>query len=79
MPGNPSEGFGLGGSVRIDLAKGNTLGSIGQFGWSGAASTSFNMDPKEQTVVVMLTQLMPFNQTGIIQTFSNFFYQSLVE
>ena len=79
MPGNPSEGFGLGGSVRIDLAKGNTLGSIGQFGWSGAASTTFNMDPKEQTVVVLLTQLMPFNQTGIIQTFSNFFYQSLVE
>ena len=29
-----AEGFGLGGSVRIDLAKGDALGSVGQFGWS---------------------------------------------
>ncbi len=32
LDGNQSEGFGLGGSVRIDLAKGNTLGSTGAFG-----------------------------------------------
>ena len=36
---NESEGFGLGGAVRIDLAKGNSLGSVGQFGWTGAATT----------------------------------------
>ena len=38
--GTGAYGFGLGGSVRIDLAKGNIPGSLGQFGWDGAATTS---------------------------------------
>ena len=33
------DGFGLGGAVRIDLARGNLAGSLGEFGWSGAATT----------------------------------------
>src|SRR5689334_8766218 len=45
LGGTQSDGFGLGGSVRLDVPKGNTLGSVGQFGWSGAATTTFNMDP----------------------------------
>jgi len=79
QPGNPSEGFGLGGGVRLDLAKGNSLGSIGQFGWNGAATTSFNIDPKEKTVVLLLTQHFPYNQTGIFAKFYTLFYQALVD
>ena len=74
-----SDGFGLGGAVRIDLAKGNNLGSIGQFGWTGAATTYFNLDPKEKTLALLFIQHFPHDQHGIFSVFSTLFYQSLVD
>jgi len=79
IDGNQAEGFGLGGSVRLELARGNSLGSVGQFGWSGAATTTFNIDPKEKTAVLLFVQHLPFNEHGIFQKFSTLFYQALVE
>ncbi len=79
LGGTQSDGFGLGGSVRLDLAKGNTLGSVGQFGWSGAASTTFNIDPKEKTVMLLFMQHLPFNQHNAFAKFQTLFYQSLIE
>jgi CubicO group peptidase (beta-lactamase class C family) len=73
-----SEGFGLGGSVRIDLAKGNGLGSVGQFGWAGAASTYYRIDPKERTVALLFMQYMPYD-TATLKQFSTLFYQSIVD
>jgi CubicO group peptidase (beta-lactamase class C family) len=73
------DGFGLGGSVRLDLAKGGTLGSVGQFGWSGAATTTFIMDPQEQMIAILMAQHLPFNQHGIFQKFSTLVYASLGE
>jgi len=74
-----ADGFGLGGAVRIDLAKGDSLGSVGQFGWSGAATTYFNMDPKEQTVVLVFAQHFPFNQHGLFWQFSTLMYAAMVD
>jgi CubicO group peptidase (beta-lactamase class C family) len=73
-----ADGFGLGGAVRIDLAKGNQLGSVGQFGWSGAATTYFNIDPKERTMVLLFAQHFPFNQHDAFFQFSSLFYAALV-
>ncbi len=53
------QGFGLGFSVVQDLARGQAIGSIGEFAWGGAASTVFWVDPAEELFVVFLTQLMP--------------------
>ncbi len=72
-----SEGFGLGGSVKLDLSKGNTLGSVGQFGWNGAATTTFSIDPREKTVALLLVQHLPYNQHGIFEKFHTLFYHSL--
>jgi CubicO group peptidase (beta-lactamase class C family) len=74
-----SEGFGLGGRVRIDLAKGGQLGSVGQFGWSGAATTYFDIDPKEQTLMLVFAQHFPFNQHGLFWQFSTLVYAALVD
>jgi CubicO group peptidase (beta-lactamase class C family) len=74
-----AEGFGLGGRVRIDLAKGNQLGSVGQFGWSGAATTYFDIDPKEQTMMLVFAQHFPFNQHGLFWQFSTLAYAALVD
>jgi CubicO group peptidase (beta-lactamase class C family) len=74
-----SEGFGLGGSVRIDLPAGNNLGSVGQFGWYGAATTYCNIDPRENTVAILYAQHVPFNEHNVFSKFSTTFYQALVE
>jgi CubicO group peptidase (beta-lactamase class C family) len=73
-----SEGFGLGGSVRIDLAKGNRLGTVGQFGWAGAASTYFRIDPKERLLMILFQQHFPFDDAST-RRFSNLVYQALVD
>ncbi|MBI5387558.1 MAG: beta-lactamase family protein [Verrucomicrobia bacterium] len=79
LGGNGSEGFGLGGSVRLDVASGNTLSSVGEFGWNGAATTTFRIDPKEKTVALLFTQHLPYNQHGIFAKFYTLFYASLVD
>jgi CubicO group peptidase (beta-lactamase class C family) len=55
----PGEGFGLGGYVVVDEARRGRLGSIGQFGWSGAAGTYFVIDRKEQLVALLMLQHLP--------------------
>jgi len=52
-------GFGLGFSVMLDPARAQILGTPGEFGWGGAASTGFWCDPAEDMAVVLLTQLVP--------------------
>lgn len=52
-------GFGLAGWVMLDPARAQMSGSAGDFGWGGMASTIFWVDPKEDLVVVFLTQLVP--------------------
>jgi CubicO group peptidase (beta-lactamase class C family) len=73
-----SNGFGLGGSVRIDLAKGSRLGSVGMFGWGGAASTYFSMDPKEKTVALLFMQYTPYD-SPTLDKFSTLFYQAIAD
>jgi CubicO group peptidase (beta-lactamase class C family) len=53
------QGFGLGFSVVLDRARGATPASVGTYGWGGAASTIFWIDPAEELVVIFLTQLIP--------------------
>ena len=74
-----SDGFGLGVAVRVDLAKGNQLGSVGQFGWSGAATTTVNIDPKEQLVALVFAQHAPFNEHDLFWHFNTLVYQALVD
>jgi len=76
--GSGAYGFGLGGSVRVDLAKGNIPGSLGQFGWDGAATTYFRMDPKERIVSLVFFQYMPFDRPAL-ELFSTLFYQAIVD
>ena len=52
-------GFGLGFSVMLNPAKATLIGSAGEYAWSGAASTAFWIDPAEDLIVIIMTQLMP--------------------
>jgi len=71
-------GFGLGFKVITDTADNQRIGSVGTFDWSGAASTSFFIDPQEQVVAILMTQKMPFD-TRLTAEFRTAVYQAIVE
>ena len=48
IAGSTATGYGLGVSVVIDQAALGRLNSVGSFGWSGAATTTFSVDPEEK-------------------------------
>ncbi|MEQ1874373.1 MAG: serine hydrolase domain-containing protein [Ilumatobacteraceae bacterium] len=52
-------GFGLGVSVTIDPVKAHVPGNVGEYGWGGAASTAFWVDPVDRLVAQFFTQLLP--------------------
>ncbi|MCK2149185.1 beta-lactamase family protein [Marinobacter alexandrii] len=71
-------GFGLGFSVKTDVAKSHTIGSVGEYGWGGLASTNFFVDPVEDLVVVFMTQLMPSSSYPIRQELRAMVHGALV-
>lgn len=58
----PGVGFGLGFSVRLDTDPAKSTPNAGEFGWSGAASTHFWICPKQELIVIVMQQYMPFTQ-----------------
>lgn len=69
-----AEGFGLGGSIVLDAARRGRLTSVGAFGWSGAASTYYTIDPHEDLVAILLTQYLPRDDTPSLPKLSVKFY-----
>jgi CubicO group peptidase (beta-lactamase class C family) len=51
-------GFSIGCGVNINVARTRLPGTLGEFFWSGAASTAFWIDPKEQLAAVFMTQVI---------------------
>jgi CubicO group peptidase (beta-lactamase class C family) len=71
-------GFGLGFATTLSEVASGSLGE-GDFYWGGAASTIFWVDPREDLVVIFMTQLMPsatFNFRGQLK---NIVYSSIVD
>ena len=52
----PGHGFGLGFAVRIAAGLAPFPGSVGNYYWSGAAGTSFWIDPAERLFAVLMIQ-----------------------
>ena len=52
-------GFGLGFAVTLNPARALIPGSVGDYSWGGLASTSFWIDPREELIVIFMTQLIP--------------------
>jgi CubicO group peptidase (beta-lactamase class C family) len=71
-------GYGLGVSVLFNPASAGNLGSEGQFGWGGAATTHVVIDPKEDLVAIYCTQIMP-GDFNLINQFKTLVYQAIVK
>jgi CubicO group peptidase (beta-lactamase class C family) len=72
-------GFGLGFSVDMSPVTGKVLSSPGGYGWGGAASTTFWVDPVEDLTVQFLTQLLPSSTHPIRPQLKQLVYQALVD
>jgi CubicO group peptidase (beta-lactamase class C family) len=52
-------GFGLGFAVTLNPARTLMPGTVGDYSWGGMASTYFWIDPREDLIVIFMTQLTP--------------------
>ena len=71
-------GFGLGVSVMLDPAKARIVGSPGEYAWGGMASTAFWVDPAEDLIVLLLTQLSPSSAYPVRRELRTLTYQALL-
>jgi CubicO group peptidase (beta-lactamase class C family) len=76
--GSPGTGYGLGVSVKLDVPADGNLSSPGAFGWSGAATTHFIVDPAEEMVAILMTQKAPYDQR-LLSEFQTLAYQAIAE
>ncbi|MDE0636427.1 MAG: serine hydrolase [Candidatus Poribacteria bacterium] len=70
-------GFGLGFAVVTDVADTHALGSLGTYSWGGLASTTFWIDPVEELIGILMTQLIgdaPFHAQFRVLT-----YQAIID
>jgi CubicO group peptidase (beta-lactamase class C family) len=72
-------GFGLGFSVVVDPARSQVVSSPGEYAWGGAASTAFWVDPVEDMIVLLLTQLRPSSTYPIRRELRALTYQAIVD
>ncbi len=59
LEGMKGVGFGLTGFVVTDAVAAGSCGSNGEFSWGGWANTDFWIDPKEDLIGIVLTQVIP--------------------
>ena len=52
--------------------------STGSFGWAGAYGSTYRVDPKTRTVMIMMIQVLP-NTSDIAERYSATVYQSLLD
>ena len=72
-------GFGFGFAVLKDQNSSTGSGSKGSYWWAGAANTYFYIDPKEDLIVIFMTQFVPNIYYPVCREFRELVYQSIVD
>ena len=79
LMGVPGYTFGLGFMVRKEAGIAGVAGSKGEFMWAGYAGTFFWVDPKEDLVVVMMTQAPGPSRAGYRRAIKQLVAQAIVD
>jgi len=75
---SPGYGFGLGSRVLLNVAESMMPGSVGEYGWGGAAKTHYWVDPQEELIGILMAQYMAgFDMPE--KDFQVLVYQALME
>jgi CubicO group peptidase (beta-lactamase class C family) len=75
----PGYGFGLGYSVVKEIGVTGQAGSAGNYGWGGAFCTYFQVDPREEMIGIVMTQVRPYTHINIRQEFMALANQAIVD
>jgi CubicO group peptidase (beta-lactamase class C family) len=78
LPG-PGMGFGLGYGVVVDRGAAATPLSAGAGYWGGAYCTLSWIDPEQNLVGVLMTQVRPYSHINIRQDFQVLTYQAIID
>ena len=78
LPG-PGMGFGLGYGIVLDRGAAATPLSEGSAYWGGAYCTISWIDPKEEIVGILLTQVRPYTHLNLRKDFQVLTYQAITE
>ncbi len=70
-------GFGLGFGVVLNMVGSGGMVSEGTYSWGGAASTIFWIDPQEELIGILMTQL--FGEAPFHDQFRTLTYSSIIE
>jgi len=68
-------GWGLGCRTLLDPSKQHNLGSVGEFGWAGAASTYFLVDNNKKLSATIMTQVL-FGNPDLHRDFYKYIYSN---
>ncbi len=71
--------FSLGFGIYPDPGESGTLNSEGSYSWGGIFNTGFGVDPQEELISIIMTQLYPNNQSDITAKFPVLAYQAIVD
>ena len=72
-------GFGLGYSVTTDLGRSAMPSAEGTYGWGGAYCTVFWVDPEDEVIGILMTQVRPYTHLNIRKDFQTLTYQAIVD
>lgn len=72
-------GFGFGFAVVKDAQKNGSFGRVGEYFWNGLANTSFWIDPKEQLVAILMTNIFPSRIYPLRAEIREYVYAALEE
>ena len=67
------------GGLHFDLADTQNSGSVGSYNWGGAASTFFWVDPREELICILMTQLMPSGDYPIRVQMQSMVYSAFID
>jgi CubicO group peptidase (beta-lactamase class C family) len=72
-------GFGIGYSVLTDQGPSAMPSAEGTYSWGGAYCTVFWVDPVDEVIGILMTQIRPYTHLNIRQDFRTLAYQALVD
>ena len=75
----PGYGFGLGYAIVTDLGPSGTPRSEGSYYWGGAYGTIFWVDPIEELIGILMTQIRPYTHLNTRADLATMTYQAIID
>jgi CubicO group peptidase (beta-lactamase class C family) len=69
--------FGYGFGIVTEAGRDKDIASVGSYSWGGIFHTYFIVDPREQLVAILMTQIYPFDHLTLRDDFKRRVYEAI--